>query len=62
MSKNKNEHKLSATQYLAVECLKRSHSNLHQVISRSNTGCNTDVLKRDLARIISELSEALARL
>jgi len=57
-----SKHKLSSSQYIAVECLKRSHSNLHNVISRANTNCNTDVMKRDVARVISELSEALARL
>ena len=52
---------ISASQYQAIESLKRSHSKLHQVISRSDA-TNSDVLRHDVARIIAELSNALARL
>ena len=53
--------KLSGSQYLAIESLKRSHSKLHQVIIRSDA-TDYSILKADVATIIAELSNAIARL
>lgn len=53
---------MQSTQYKALESLKRSHTNLHQSIERMQNGESTVVGKANIAKIICELSHALARL
>jgi len=53
---------MESTQYQALESLKRSHTNLHQAIERMREADSTSVGKARIAKIICELSNALARL
>lgn len=55
-------HKLSASQYLALERLKRSHTNLHHAITRMQESEPTEKSKADIAKIITELSYVLVKL
>ena len=53
---------MNATQLKALESLKRSHTELHQVIERYQHVTPTQKTRADVARVISQLSYALADL
>lgn len=45
---------------LAINGLKSSHTDLHDIIYRAARDANSDLVKADIARVIAALANAIA--